>query len=107
MGAEILTDHRVLIEKTLVSELNSVKLLLQPLNVLLFCHFHLLEDFLLRVKFTVEVLSAGYCFVDLMLEFQVLFLEDLNLTVCGIKLDFGVFEGQDLIFELTTSLQEA
>ena len=42
-----------------------------------------------------------------MLEFQVLFLEDLNLTVCGIKFDLGVFQGQDLILELTASLQEA
>ena len=107
MRAEILTDHRVLIEETLVSELDSVKLLLQPLNVLLLGHFHLLEDFFLRVKFTVEVLSSGNCFVDLMLEFQVLFLEDLNLTVCGIQLDLGVFEGEDLILELTASLQEA
>ena len=93
LRSEVLTNHRILLQEVLIAQLDCVQFFLEALDVLLLGHFHLLEDFFLCVKFTVEVLSSGNSFIDLMLEFQVLFLEDLNLTVCGIQLDLGVFQG--------------
>jgi len=80
-GSEIFTDHTVLIEQVLVPDLDRVKLFFKLSNILFLSHFHLLEDFFLGVELSVQIFSFGYSFVDLVLEFQVLFLQDLNLTV--------------------------
>ena len=84
----------------LVSQLNGIKLLLEPLDVFLFRHFHLLEDLLLSVQLSVEVLGPGNRLIHLVLEFHVLLLKDLNLTIGGVELYFTVFEGKYLVFEL-------
>ena len=84
----------------LVSQLNGVKLLLEPLNVFLFRHFHLLEDFFLSVQLTVEILGPGDRLIDLVLEFHVLLLKYLNLAISRVELDFTVFKRKYLVFEL-------
>jgi hypothetical protein len=66
----------------LVPQLNSIQLLLEPLDVFFLCHLHLLQDFFLRVELSVEIFSTGYGFIYLMLELHVLLLKDLNLTIC-------------------------
>ena len=84
----------------LVSQLNGIKLLLKPLNVFLFGHFHLLEDFFLSVQLTVEVFRPGDRLIDLVLEFHVLLLKYLNLAIGRVELDFTVFKRKYLVFEL-------
>ena len=84
----------------LVSLLNRVKLLLQLRDVLLLRHFHLLEDFFLRVELTIQIFGLRDSLVDLVLELEVLLLKDLNLAICGVQLDLVVFQGKNLVFEL-------
>lgn len=91
----------------LVPQLDRVQLLLESANVLLFGHFHLLEDFFLSVQFPVQILSPGDCFIHLVLEFQVLLLQYLDLAIRRVELDFCVLQGQDLVFELTARVEEA
>jgi len=90
----------------LVPDLDRVKLFFKLSNVLFLGHLHLLEDFFLGVELSVQIFSFGYSFVHLVLEFQVLFLQDLNLTVRWVQFNFRVFQGQNLIFQFRTSLQK-
>ena len=84
----------------LVPALDVVQLFLQLVDVFLLRHLHLSEDLFLGVEFTVQVFSLGHGLVDLVLEFEVLLLKDLNLSVRRVQLYFRVFEGQKLIFQL-------
>ena len=81
----------------LISQFDSVELLLQLVDVIFLRHLHLLEDLLLRVQLSIEVLSLSDSLVDLMLELEVLLLEDLDLAVGRIKFDLSVLECKDLI----------
>ena len=84
----------------LIAELDSVELFFQLIDVLFLSHFHLLENLLLCVQLSIEVLSLGDSFVDLMLELEVLLLEDLDLAVGRIKFNLNVLECKDLILQL-------
>lgn len=91
----------------LVSQFDRVKLLLETADVLFLGHFHLLQDLLLSVELSVEVLCPGNRLVDLVLELKVLLLQDLNLPVGRVQLNLSVLQGQDLIFEFTARLEKA
>ena len=100
LRAEIFAHHGVLIKQVLVTLLNRVELFLELVDVLLLGHLHLLEDLFLSVQLTVEVLGLGDRLVHLVLELQVLLLQQLDLPIGRVYLDFGVFKRQGLIFEL-------
>ena len=61
----------------------------------------------MSVELAIKVLSLGHSFVNLVLELKVLLLKDLNLSVGRVKLDLTIFQGQDLIFQVTSSLEQA
>lgn len=90
----------------LVSLLDRLEVLLELFDVLLFSHLHLSQDLLLRRQLTVEVLGPGDCIVDLVLEFEVLLLENLDLTVGRVELDLIVFECKHLVFKFGASLEQ-
>ena len=90
----------------LVADLNGVKFLLELLDVLFLGHLHLLEDLLLGVELAIEVLCLGHRFVDLVLEFDVLLVEDLDLPVRSIELDLSVLDSEHLILEVAPSSQQ-
>ena len=65
----------------LISLLYSVKLLLQLRDILFLGHFHLFEDFFLGIKLSIQILCLSNRLIDLVLEFEVLLLKDLDLTI--------------------------
>ena len=90
----------------LVSDLDCVKFLFKFVDVLLLGHFHLLQDFLLSMQFTIEVFSLGYWFVYLVLEFDVLFMQYLDLSIGCIELDLSILYSKHLIFEVASSSEK-
>lgn len=89
----------------LVADLNGVEFLFELLDVLFLSHLHLLEDLLLGVEFTIEVLCLGNGFVDLVLEFDVLLVQDLDLPVCSVELDLSILDSEHLVLEVTSCSQ--
>ena len=83
----------------LIAQLNCVQLLLEALDVLLLGHLHLLEDFLLRVEFSVQVFGPRDRLIDLVLELHVLLLQDLNLAIGRVEFDLAVLEEKHLVLE--------
>ena len=106
LRSEVLTNHAVLVEEVLVADLNGVQLLLEFLDVLFLGHLHLLEDLLLGVELTIEVLRLGHGFVDLVLEFDILLVEDLDLPVRSVELDLAVLDSEHLILQVTPGSQQ-
>ena len=90
----------------LVTDFNSVKLLFELIDILLLGHFHLFQDFLLSMQLAIEVLSLGHRFVNLVLEFDVLLMQYLDLTIGSIELNLSVFNGKDLVLEITSGCKE-
>ena len=60
----------------------------------------------MSIELTIEVLSLGYRFINLVLELEVLLLQDLNLAIGRGQLDLSVLQGQDLIFKFGPSLEQ-
>ena len=100
LRSEILTNHRILLQEVLIAQLDCVKLFLEALDVLFFGHFHLLEDLFLRVEFSVQVFGPRDRLIDLVLEFHVLLLQDLNLAIGRVEFDLAVLEEEHLVLEL-------
>ena len=106
LRSEVFTDHGILINELFVAQLDGVKLFLELFDVLLLGDLHLAHDLFLSVQLAIQVLCLGHCFVHLVLELQVLLLEDLNLSVCGVKFDLAILNSEHLVLQITSSLQQ-
>lgn len=98
--SEIFTNHCILLCNQLPFLLNDVQFLFQFIDVLSLRDFHLLHYFLLSVQFTVQVLRLRQWLIHLMLEFDALLLQELNLPIWSIQLDFCWLHIQNLIFQV-------
>ena len=104
--SEVFTLHLLLINNLNVAIFNSLQIIFQFRDILLFGCLILFQDFFLSRKFSFQIFFFGYGFIDLSLESCILGCDGLKLPFNHIVLNFEIFKCHDLVFELRFRLHQ-